>query len=94
MLSPRKADFLVWTSVRPEAERRAHAYCEARGWELDWSRAHQPERSLVAHQLTWSGDRPGTPAWEPLQVHRCRDVRLARHCVMRGQYEPVPKRGP
>ena len=92
MLSPRTADFVVWTSVKPEAQRRAHAYCEERGWQLDWSRPRQPEL-LRAHQLSWSGDRPGSPAGEPLSVHLGRDVRVARHCVMRGQWEPVPDQG-
>ena len=93
MLSPRTTNFVVWTSVKPEAHRRAHAYCEARGWQLDWSRAHQPEWRR-AHQFKWSGERPGSPAWEALSVHMGRDVRVARQCVMRGQYEPVPRQGP
>jgi hypothetical protein len=92
MLRPRTAHFLVWTSVKPEAERRAHAYCEARGWQLDWSRVHKREWRC-AHQLKWSDDRPGSWAGEALSVHLCGDVRVARLYVMRGQYEPLPKQG-
>ena len=37
MLRERKSGFLVWTASKPETWRRAHAYCEARGWQIDWS---------------------------------------------------------
>jgi hypothetical protein len=38
MLRARESGFLVWTPSRPEAWRRAYAYCEARGWQIDWWR--------------------------------------------------------
>jgi hypothetical protein len=41
MLRARESSFLVWTPSKPEALRRAHAYCEARGWQIDWRRGLQ-----------------------------------------------------
>jgi hypothetical protein len=81
MLRERQSSFLVWTPSKPEARRRAHAYCEARGWQIDWSRGWQ---------IDWSGNRPVAPFGEALSVHPRRYERLARHCVMRAQYEPLP----
>ena len=86
MLRPRTSSFLVWTSSKPEARRRAHAYCEARGWQLDW---------VHGRQFDWSGNRP-VPLWGDalsVDVDPRRYVRLAQRCVRRGEYEPLPKQG-
>jgi hypothetical protein len=86
MLRPRTSSFLVWTSSKPEARRRAHAYCEARGWQLDW--AH-------GWQFDLSGTRP-VPLWGDalrVDVNPRRYVRSAQQCVRRGEYEPLPKQG-
>jgi hypothetical protein len=86
MLRPRTSSFLVWTSSKPEARQRAHAYCEARGWQLDW---------VPRGQIDWSGTRPVALWGDALSVHvnPRRDVRLAQQCVRRGEYEPLPKQG-
>jgi hypothetical protein len=84
MLRARTASFLVWTPSKPEARRRAHEYCEARGWQLDW---------VSGWQFDWSGTRPRPLTGEALRVDPCRDVRQAHYCVMRGEYEPLPKYG-
>jgi hypothetical protein len=86
MLRPRTSSFLVWTSSKPEARRRAHAYCEARGWQLDW---------VPRGRIDWSGNRPVALWGDALSVHvnPRRYVRSAQQCVRRGAYEPLPKQG-
>jgi hypothetical protein len=84
MLRARQSSFLVWISSTPEARRRAHAYCAARGWQLDW---------VSGWQFDWSGNPPRPLAGEALRVDPRRYMLLARQCVMRGEYEPLPNQG-
>ena len=75
MLRARQSSFLVWTPSKPEARRRAHAYCEARCLQIDRSRNRPAEQWGEALHVD-----PATHCSEP----------LARRCVMRGEYEPLP----
>ena len=91
MLRARESSFLVWTTSKPEALRRAHAYCEARGWQIDWRCGWQIDLSRDL-QIDRSRNRPAEQWGEALRVHPAtrRDEPWARHCVMRGQHEPLP----
>jgi hypothetical protein len=90
MLRARGSTFLVWTRSKPEARRRAHAYCEARGWQIDWRLGVQIDLSRGL-QIDRARNRLAEQWGEALSVRSGpRDVWAACRCVRRGQYEPLP----
>jgi hypothetical protein len=68
MLRPFGSSFLVWTPSKPEARRRAHAYCEARGWQIDWRLGVQIDLSRGL-QIDRSRNRLAEQWGEALSVH-------------------------